>query len=180
MTEIGFRPATADDAAAIAALRVDSWRATYRGVMPDAYLDNMRAEESTAMWSQVLGANKPGISVHVAEAGNEIVGFAAGMLLSPEKLDCNAELTAIYIKPIAQRGGVGRRLVSLVTHQLQQSGAVSLLVWVISENQPARKFYEELGAELLVEQPFTWDGLDLMEAGYGWHDLAALQDACNL
>lgn len=180
MTEISFRPATADDAAAIAAVRVDSWRATYRGVMPDAYLDSMRAEESAAMWSQVLNARMPGICVYVAEAGTEIVGFAAGMLLSPEKLDCNAELTAIYIKPIAQRGGVGRRLLSLVVQQLQQFGAVSLLAWVISENQPARRFYEELGAKLLVEQPFTWDGLDLMEAGYGWHDLPALQDACDI
>jgi ribosomal protein S18 acetylase RimI-like enzyme len=179
MTEISFRLATADDAAAIAAVRVDSWRATYRGVMPDAYLDNMRAEESTAMWSQVLNAKMPGICVYVAEAGTEVVGFVAGMLLTPEKLDCNAELTAIYIKPIAQRGGVGRRLLSLAAHQLQQYGAVSLLTWVITDNQPARKFYEELGAELLVEQAFTWDGLDLMEAGYGWNDLTALQVACN-
>jgi len=179
VTEITFRRAIADDAAAIAALRVESWRATYRGVMPDAYLDNMRAEESTAMWSQVLNANVPGICVFVAQAGDEIVGFAAGMLLTPEKFDCDAELTAIYIKPIAQRGGVGRRLVALVTHYLQQVGAVALLAWVITDNQPARRFYEELGAELLVEQPFTWDGLDLMEAGYGWNDLTALLLACS-
>jgi ribosomal protein S18 acetylase RimI-like enzyme len=117
--------------------------------------------------------------VFVAQAGDEIVGFAAGMLLTPEKFDCDAELTAIYIKPIAQRGGVGRRLVALVTHYLQQVGAVALLAWVITDNQPARRFYEELGAELLVEQPFTWDGLDLMEAGYGWNDLTALQLACS-
>lgn len=179
MTEIGFRRATAGDAAAIAALRVESWRATYRGVMPDAYLDGMRTEESAAMWTQVLSADVAGICVFVAEAGDEIVGFAAGMLLAPEKLDCNAELTAIYLKPIAQRGGVGRRLLALVAEALQQRGAVSLLVWVISDNQAARRFYEKLGAELLVEQPFTWDGLDLMEAGYGWHDLSALQQACS-
>jgi hypothetical protein len=49
VTEITFRRATANDAAAIAALRVDSWRTTYRGVMPDAYLDGMRADESAEM-----------------------------------------------------------------------------------------------------------------------------------
>jgi ribosomal protein S18 acetylase RimI-like enzyme len=177
MTEITFRRATADDAAAIAALRVDSWRSTYRGVMPDAYLDGMRAEESAAMWSQVLTADVPTVSIFVAEAGSELVGFAAGMLLMPEKLELDAELTAIYLKPIAQGGGVGRRLLMLVAAALQQQGATGLLVWVITDNQPARRFYEELGAELLVEQPFTWDGLDLMEAGYGWPDLAVLQQA---
>ncbi|CAL61037.1 putative Acyl-CoA N-acyltransferase (Nat) [Herminiimonas arsenicoxydans] len=179
MTEITFRPATADDAAAIAALRVDSWRATYRGVMPDAYLDGMRAEESATMWSQVLLANVPTISIFVAVAGDEIVGFAAGMLLMPAKFELNAELTAIYLKPIAQRGGVGRRLLALVAGALQQQGASGLLVWVIADNQAARQFYEQLGAELLIEQPFTWDGLNLMEAGYGWRDMAALQQACT-
>lgn len=178
MTEITFRRATAADAAAIAALRVDSWRTTYRGVMPDAYLDGMRAEESTAMWLQVLNADLPTIAVFVAEAGSELVGFAAGMLLMPEKFDLNAELTAIYLKPIAQRGGVGRRLLAMIASTLQLQGATGLLVWVIAGNQAARQFYEQMGAELLIEQPFTWDGLDLMETGYGWRDLTALRQAC--
>lgn len=178
MTEITFRRATANDAAAIAALRVDSWRTTYRGVMPDAYLDGMRAEESAEMWLQVLNTDLPTIAVFVAEAGTELVGFAAGMLLMPEKFDLNAELTAIYLKPIAQRGGVGRRLLSMIASALQLQGATGLLVWVIAGNQAARQFYEQMGAELLIEQPFTWDGLDLMETGYGWRDLTALRQAC--
>lgn len=178
MTEITFRRANAADAAAIAALRVQSWRATYRGVMPDAYLDGMRDDESTTMWSQVLQADAQSVVVVVAEAGVEIVGFAAGMLLAPSKLGMDAELTAIYLKPIAQRGGVGRYLVALVAAALREQGATSLLAWAMCENKIARQFFERFGAELLIEQPFTWDGLDLMEAGYGWHDLAALQRAC--
>ena len=34
-----------------------------------------------------------------------------------------------------------------------------------------------LGAQLLIEQPFTWDGMDLVEAGYGFADLPALIEA---
>ncbi len=101
------------------------------------------------------------------------------MLLMPEKFDLNAELTAIYLKPIAQRGGVGRRLLSMIASTLQLQDATGLLVWVIAGNQAARQFYEQMGAELLVEQPFTWDGLDLMETGYGWRDLTALRQACG-
>ncbi|WP_293780592.1 GNAT family N-acetyltransferase [uncultured Oxalicibacterium sp.] len=178
MTEITFRRATPDDAAAIAALRVDSWRTTYRGVMPEAYLDGMKTEDSVGMWSQVLQADVPSIAVFVAMADDELVGFASGMLLMPPKHEIDAELTAIYLKPIAQRGGVGRRLLALVAEAMQQQGAHGLLVWVIADNKPARQFYEELGGALLVEQPFTWDGLDLMETGYGWRDLPALQQAC--
>ena len=38
---ITIRPATAADAAQIARVRVDCWRSTYRGLVPDAYLDGM-------------------------------------------------------------------------------------------------------------------------------------------
>ena len=179
MTEITFRRATAADATAIAALRVDSWRTSYRGVIPETYLDNMRADDSASMWSQVLQAERPGIAVFVATAGDEIVGFASGMLLSPAKLNCDAELTAIYLKPIAQRGGVGRRLLALVVQAMQQHKASSLLTWVLADNKPARQFFEELGAALLVEQPFSWDDLELTEAGYAWHDLDRLQQDCG-
>jgi hypothetical protein len=53
------------------------------------------------------------------------------------------------------------------------------LTWVIAGNNGARAFYEGLGAELLIEQPFQWDGMDLVEAGYGWRDLAALAAVCG-
>ena len=83
----------------------------------------------------------------------------------------NAELSAVYLVRDAQRAGVGRRLVAAVAAAQQAHGATGLIVWVIAGNKAARAFYEKLGAELLIEQPFTWDGMDLVEAGYGSRDL---------
>ena len=54
-----------------------------------------------------------------------------------------------------------------------------MIVWVIASHKQARAFYEALGAQLLVEQAFEWDGMDLLEAGYGWRDLTALAAACG-
>jgi hypothetical protein len=53
-----------------------------------------------------------------------------------------------------------------------------MIVWVIAGNKGGRAFYEALGGELVVEQPFAWDGMDLVEAGYVFRDLAALLAAC--
>ncbi len=170
-----LRRATEQDAAAIAAVRVDSWRATYRGMIPDGYLDGMRLEDSTDLWTRVLSAHADNkTAVFVAETNGVVVGFAAGMLLDEEKFGLNAELTAIYLQPAAQRAGLGRRLVAQVADIYREQGASGLLVWVLAGNQAARKFYERLGARLLIEQPFSWDGMDLLEAGYGWRDLFAL------
>ena len=178
LTHATVRPANLQDAQAIAQVRVESWRATYCGVIPDAYLDAMRVEDSTALWERILsapaGANR---SVFVVESGEGVIGFAAGMMLEEEKFGCNAELTGIYLQPQAQRMGLGRRLVRAVAEECLARGASGMLVWVISANQGGRKFYEKLGGELLIEQPFTWDGLELHETGYGWRQLSALLDA---
>lgn len=179
MSGVLVRRATPGDAPAIARARVDSWRSTYRGMIPDAYLDGMQVEASTALWDRVLTAGPNPTSVFVAEHGTEIVGFSAGNRLKEPKHGFDAELAAIYLRREFQRAGLGRRLVGAVVEAQHAHGATGLLTWVIAGNKPARAFYEGLGGELIVEQPFQWDGMDLVEAGYGWRDFEALAAACT-
>ena len=169
-----IRPAAVADARAIAQVRVDAWRATYRGMIPDAYLDGMSVDASETLWLRVLSAPNRVAAVFVAEDATGIVGFASGHRLAEPKLGFDAELSAVYLAPSAQRAGTGARMVATVAATLSSLGATGLIAWVIAANRRARAFYEALGGELLQEQPFQWDGMDLVEAGYGWRDLSAL------
>jgi GNAT superfamily N-acetyltransferase len=175
---ITVRRAAAGDAPAIARVRVESWGTTYRGMIPDAYLDAMQVEASVALWDRVLTSGPNTTSVFVAEHATDIVGFACGTMLKVPKHDLDAELAAVYLRREYQRAGLGRRLVGAVVGAQREHGATGLLTWVIAGNRAARKFYEGLGGELVVEQPFQWDGMDLVEAGYGWRDLSSLAAAC--
>jgi GNAT superfamily N-acetyltransferase len=175
-----IRPATPADAFAIAQVRVDAWRTTYKGMIPDAYLAAMTVEDSAALWAKVLTADPNPTSVFVAENAGGVVGFAAGHMLAELRYGLNAELSAVYLVGEAQRTGTGQRLVATVAAAQRAHGANGLIVWVIAGNKTARAFYEKLGAELLVEQPFTWDGMDLVEAGYGWRDIDSLVAAAEL
>jgi len=177
---IQVRRATAADAPAIARVRVDSWRTTYRGMIPDAYLDGMQVEASTALWDRVLTAGPNTTSVFVAENSADIVGFACGTMLKEPKHGLDAELAAAYLRREFQRAGLGHRLVGAVVDAQRGHGATGFLTWVIAGNKGARAFYQRLGGELIVEQPFQWDGMDLVEAGYGWRDLDALASACRI
>jgi GNAT superfamily N-acetyltransferase len=174
MPDVVIRPAVPADAAAIAQVRVDAWRTTYKGMIPEAYLAAMKVEESTALWDKVLTAAPNTTNTFVAVIGGLVAGFASGLMLAEPKYGINAELSAVYLVRDAQRTGIGRRLVAAVATAQQAHGANGMIVWVIAGNKTARAFYENLGAELLVEQPFTWDGMDLVEAGYGFRDLPAL------
>ena len=180
MNDITIRPATPADAPAIAQVRVDAWRTTYKGMIPDAYLAGMKVEQSTALWEKILTAGPNSTSVFVAADERGVVGFAAGNMLAEPKHRLDAELSAVYLVRDAQRSGIGQRLVATVAAAQRSHGAAGLIVWVIAGNKGARAFYEKLGAELLIEQPFNWDGMDLVEAGYGWRDLDALIAAVDL
>jgi GNAT superfamily N-acetyltransferase len=175
---ISIRRARPGDAPAIARVRIDSWRSTYRGIMPDAYLDGMQVEASTALWDRVLTAGPNTTCVLVAVHGSDVVGFSCGSRLDPPKHGFDAELTAVYLRREFQGAGLGRRLLGAVADGARANGATSLITWVIAANKRARAFYEGLGGELVVEQPFQWDGMDLVEAAYGWRDIGALAGAC--
>ena len=180
MAETLIRPAMPADAAAIAQVRVDAWRTTYKGMIPAAYLAAMKVEDSAALWTKILTAAPSATSVFVAVEGGAVVGFASGHMLPEAKHGLDAELSAVYLVDGAQRVGVGRRLVAAVAAAQRAHGAKGLIVWVIAGNKAARAFYEALGAELLIEQPFTWDGMELVEAGYGWRNLDSLVAAVDL
>jgi GNAT superfamily N-acetyltransferase len=181
MSGVLIRHALAEDAPTIAQVRIDAWRATYRGIMPDAYLDAMSLADSAAFWERILASGSPNASVYVAAEGDRVVGFAAANVRIPPKFDLDAELSAIYVAADHKRQGIGRRLVAAAAAAQRARGASGFITWVIARNQRARAFFERLGGELLVEQPFQWDGLDLVEAGYAFRDLddLAAMDAGN-
>ena len=177
---VTLRRATARDAEAIARVRIDGWRQAYKGLVPQAYLDSMSLEASVPMWQRALAAPTDRASVFVVENAAGVAGFAAGTRLAEPKLGYDAELTAIYLSRDVQRHGLGRRLAGAIAAERASNGATGMIAWVLAGNAGARRFYESLGAELVVEQPFEWDGMPLVEAGYGWRDLAALVAAAGL
>ncbi len=180
MTAIALRPATAGDAPAIARVRIESWRATYRGMIPDAYLDGMQVDASTAIWDRVLtrGPRHHQRLRRRARRTRSSASRAAAMLAEPkfESMPSSSRSICGASTSTSDSGG-GSSAPS--SRRRATTGATGLLTWVIAGNKAARAFYERLGGELLVEQPFQWDGMDLVEAGYGWRDLAALAEACR-
>jgi hypothetical protein len=64
----------------IAKLHVDTWRTTYRGILPDEHLANLSYARRANGWYQILNhALEDGNFTYVAEEeAGEVVGFANG------------------------------------------------------------------------------------------------------
>lgn len=171
---MNIRRATIEDASAIAAVHVASWRSTYRGIVPVEYLASLNALEREAMWREQLARDPSGHCVLVAvDDVGAIVGFAAGGRERTGDAEYDGELFALYLLEQSQRQGVGRLLVHQVVQALVEQGRRAMLVWALGDN-PARRFYERLGGQLSRERTISIGGKDLREVGYGWHDLVEL------
>ncbi|HSF30839.1 MAG TPA: GNAT family N-acetyltransferase [Candidatus Tectomicrobia bacterium] len=170
-----IRLAAMADVPAIARVHVDSWRTTYKGIVPDDYLTNLSYERRERLWHEVISAS--GSLVFVAEAADEnIVGFAAGGRERSGDPLYSGELYAIYLLDSWQRRGIGRQLTMALVRRLIEAGLTSLLVWVLAKN-PSRQFYEALGGRQVREKVGTTGGVQLIEVAYGWLDARAMVEA---
>jgi GNAT superfamily N-acetyltransferase len=167
---VTIRAANLSDVAGVAKVHIESWRTTYKGIVPKEFLASLSYEQHEELWCQVLKNPSRGKFVFVAEDQREqIVGFISGGPERTGETPYTSGLDAIYLLAPYQGQRIGRRLAVTLVNRLIQEGMTSLLVWVLAAN-PARKFYERLGGQLVYETPTTIAGASLIEVGYGWMD----------
>lgn len=165
-----IRRANPQDAASIAKVHVDSWRTTYRGIVPDSYLERLSYGRREAVWKQIL-SHQTDEGVFVAEVeGHGIVGFSSGGKERSGNSTYHGELYAMYVLKGFQGNGIGRALTNAVVKHLSENGYNSMLVWVLADN-PSRGYYEHVGGKKLTDKIEEMNGKHLTETSYGWDDL---------
>jgi GNAT superfamily N-acetyltransferase len=139
-----FRAAREDDADALAALHVASWRWAYRGLLDDEVLDGLSVEDRGSMWRTLLGGGE--VAVVVAERENELVGFAsAGPSRDDDAEPGTGEVAAIYLAEDVAGSGLGAALFARIQDELRARGFSRGTLWVLESNARARRFYEREG-----------------------------------
>ena len=166
------RQAYPSDAPAIARIHVETWRATYAGLLPDRVLAGMREQNHRASWSNLLMGQRGGELALVAEEDKVgVVGFvSAGRTRGPlERYD--GEVYTLYVAPDFQNRGVGTRLLEGAFQRLDERELRSAMLWVLARN-PSRFFYETMGGAAVATRKERLWGVVVREIAYGWPDLA--------
>lgn len=141
------REATIDDAAGIARVRIETWRAAYAGLVPQAMLDRMdvqrETERRTELWHEAHA--HPHVHELVAVADGEVVGWAAIGPAREEVDGATGELYAIYALSERWSRGVGHALLMEAERRLRADGHARVYLWVLEGNERAQRFYEQHG-----------------------------------
>jgi GNAT superfamily N-acetyltransferase len=160
------RPMDAGDFDAVCELHVRAWQSAYRGIVPQSFLDGMDPVERAR---RTRGRDLSG--QHVAEAAGEVVGW---LVIGPYRDDegdapgpgCG-EVEAIYARPDRVGTGVGRALLAYGLAELDRAGLAPVLLWVLADNDRARRFYEKAGFRLDgATHGYEIAGVTLPEARY--------------
>lgn len=167
-----------DDADAIERIRTDTWRDTYRGLMPDRLLDGL-GYDSTRRRAQ-MSAQPPQQFVLVAEDDGAVVGFCIGGPSRPPEKRFLGEVYAIYVLPEHHGRGLGRAMLQGAAKVLVDDGFRSMIIWVLRDNVPSRHFYERMGGIWVRDEEREFDGVRIIESGYGWDDVVPLAAEAEL
>jgi GNAT superfamily N-acetyltransferase len=139
--DISVRAATVHDAARLAEIHIAAWRATYRGVMTDEYLDGLDVDRAASAWRRNILEPRQGTIHLVVQSADEVAGFA---ILGPAAGDPDpgaGQLHAINVHPDWWAQGVGSVLFAAAEQQLIDLGYHRAFLWVEKGNDRAISFY---------------------------------------
>jgi len=168
MSDFAIRTARLDDAGPIARLDVETWQATYAGILGTPYLAGLSPARREIGWTNVIRRSADDVHVAVNGDGN-VVGFGSCGAARGEP-GFTAEVFTLYVAPDWQNLGVGRQLLLAMFGRLAAQGHRSVVIWVLREN-PARFFYQRLGGKEIRQKLLPFNGTPVPASGYGWPDL---------
>lgn len=153
-------PATADDAAALAGAHAASAGLAYADIFPSTSTAPTPADLGPGWLAMILD---PDCSVLAANLDGVVVG---GVALQPDAdVPTGRLLTRLYVHPNWWGSGAGSALLDrAIALAADESSALNL--WVLEENQRARRMYERRGWTIVPGRYLANDPPDVKDVLY--------------
>ncbi len=163
---IEIRRAKASDAMAVAETHDEAWRAAYQGIIPGIELDKLISRRGPEWWDSAI---RKGSRVSILGFGDKVAGYANYGRNRARSLYYDGEIYELYLRPEYQGLGFGRRLFTSARRDLAQSGMKSMVIWALSDNDPAVEFYRALGGRAVARSSERFGARTLDKVAYAWN-----------
>jgi len=162
---IQVRAATRRDAPSLATIYAEAWRGAYRGIIPHLPLERMIARRGQAWWERALDDRYP---LLLLDFGGEPAGYATFGRSRLRHTPAQGEIFELYLHPVYQGLGLGRRLFDATRKRLLDRRYRDLVVWALADNDTACGFYLGLGGKPIAEAAERFDQVALRKIAFAW------------
>ena len=164
-TLIEIRRAKPSDASAVADTHDEAWRTAYQGIIPGTELEKLVSRRGPDWWDSAI---RKGSRIALMQFGDAVAGYTNYGRNRARSLFYDGEIYELYLRPEFQGLGFGRRLFSAARRDLAQSGLKSLVVWALSDNEPAVEFYRALGGRAVARSSERFGKRVLDKVAFAW------------
>ncbi len=142
-----------EDCFAIAHVVTVGWNETYKGIVPDWFLEELKTNEQERANRMLNNFNEENNHQFVLEIDNNIVGFVNfGLAEDPEYSNCG-EIIALYIISKYKGHGYGKELVNTAIKELKEMGCDKMIIACLKGN-PSNEFYKHIGGVYVKDGVF--------------------------
>ena len=143
---VEIRKAEHCDIETIAHIVNETWKVTYKGIVPDSdivhYTNKERRENMLAE-----AFDKGTTNYFIADLNGTDCGIISYSKYEENDFEDCAYIMQLYVLPEYQKNGVGKRLMEHLFPVLKEEGYKRVILNTLEDNSNARTFYEKLGFE---------------------------------
>ena len=140
---IHFYLASGNDAPLISHIHAISWRAAYKGLVPQHFLDRLPDDHWVTSVRSWLDSGR--FSCLIVCEDRQPLGVCVFGRGRDESHADWGEIVSLYLLPGTQRKGLGSILMREALRLMREEGFTRFYVWTLEGNLPADSFYRKHG-----------------------------------
>ena len=151
------------DCADVAHVVTVAWNETYKGIVPDDFLERLYLNEEQRAINSYNKFDENDNHQYVLEVDGKVIGFVNVGSTDEKEYDNCGELHAIYIINGYKGNGYGKKLINIGIEELKKMGYNKMIIGCL-EGNPSNEFYKHIGGKFIKKRVF--EKLNLPENVY--------------
>lgn len=141
------------DSADVAHVVTVAWNETYRGIVPDEFLDNLYNNEEERAKNSYNKFDEKENHQYVLEVDDRVVGFINVGSTDETNYENCGEIHAVYIINGYKGYGFGKKLIEAGINELKEMNFDKMVIGCLVGN-PSNEFYEHIGGKYIKQRIF--------------------------
>ena len=141
------------DCADVAHVVTVAWNETYKGIVPDDFLEGLYLNEEERAINSYNNFDENDNHQYVLEVDGKVIGFVNVGSTDEKEYDNCGELHAIYIINGYKGNGYGKKLINIGIEELKKMGYNKMIIGCL-EGNPSNEFYKHIGGEFIKKRVF--------------------------